>query len=107
MQITWTWANLVIQTVAGLFGALATASAAKDHNFGFLGHAIAGVTGGAISGYFAQTIAVTVVTGNGSLNEIAAVDNAIVQVLTGACAGGIAMLIIGLVKHGIDQHRSK
>jgi hypothetical protein len=46
------------------------------------------------------------VTGSGSFNEISAVDNAVIQALTGACAGGITMLLVGLLKHSVDQHRS-
>jgi hypothetical protein len=107
MQETWTLTNLILQAGAGVLGALAVAGTVKDHNFGFLGHVIAGAAGGGLSGYFAQLSAVTLVTGSGSLNEITAVDNAVIQVLTGACAGSIAMLTIGLLKHGLDQHRSR
>ena len=106
MDPTWTFANLILQTIAGRFGALAAAAAAKDHHFGLVGHTIAGAAGGAVSGYFTQLLAVTVVTASGSLNHVTRVDNAVIQVLTGARAGGITMLAVGLLKHSIYQNRS-
>jgi hypothetical protein len=47
------------------------------------------------------------VTGNGSLNEITAADNAVLQGLAGIAAGGCLMLIVGLIKHCIDHHRAQ
>ena len=101
--MTWTFANFAIQLIAGIAGALGAAVAAKDHSFGLFGHTIAGAAGGAFSGYFAQSLVVTVVTGSGSLNETSSVDNAVIQILAGACAGGIAMLAVGLLRHAIDN----
>lgn len=106
MNPTWTFANVILQTVAGLFGAIAGAAATKEHAFGFFGHVVVGTVAGAFSGYFTQRLAATVVTGSGSFNEISALDNAVIQILTGACAGAIAMRIVGLLKHSVDQHRS-
>jgi hypothetical protein len=99
----WTSTNLVIQIVTGVLGALFAASAAKEHGFGFFGHVLVGLIGGALSGYFLQTLAVTVVTGSGSLNDVTAADNAVLQGLTGIAAGGCLMLIVGFIKHSIDH----
>ncbi len=101
--MTWTFTNLVIQIVTGIMGAHAAAAAVHEHGFGALGHTIVGALGGGLRGYFLQTLASTVVTASGSLNEVSAVDQAVVQVVTGAAAGGIVMLIVGLIKHSLDR----
>lgn len=103
----WTSINLVIQIVAGVLGAHIAAVVAQEHSFGFFGHTVAGAVGGGLSGYFLQTLAVTVVTGSGSLNEPTAVENAVLQGLAGVTAGGCLMLIAGFVKHSIDHHKSQ
>jgi uncharacterized membrane protein YeaQ/YmgE (transglycosylase-associated protein family) len=105
--MTWTIGNLIIQTIAGILGGHAAAAAAKEHSFGFLGHTSAGLLGGAASGLFLQTLASTVVTGSGSVTEPTAVENAVVQVLAGAVAGGCTTLVVGFVKHSIEHHRSQ
>ena len=99
----WTSTNLVIQILTGVLGAHFAATAAREHGFGFLGHTLVGAIGGALSGYFLQTLAVTLVTGNGSLNEIRAVDNAVLQGLAGIAAGGCLTLVVGFIKHSIDH----
>jgi uncharacterized membrane protein YeaQ/YmgE (transglycosylase-associated protein family) len=99
----WTSTNLVIQILTGVLGAHFAATAAREHGFGFFGHTLVGAIGGALSGYFLQTLAVTLVTGSGSLNEIRAVDNAVLQGLAGIAAGGCLMLVVGFIKHSIDH----
>jgi hypothetical protein len=99
----WTSTNLVIQILTGVLGAHFAATAAREHGFGFLGHTLVGALGGALSGYFLQTLAVTLVTGSGSLNEIRAVDNAVLQGLAGIAAGGCLTLVVGFIKHSIDH----
>ena len=99
----WTSTNLVIQILTGVLGAHFAATAAREHGFGFFGHTLVGAIGGALSGYFLQTLAVTLVTGSGSLNEIRAIDNAVLQGLAGIAAGGCLMLVVGFIKHSIDH----
>ena len=99
----WTSTNLVIQILTGVLGAHFAATAAREHGFGFFGHTLVGAIGGALSGYFLQTLAVTLVTGSGSLNEIRAVDNAVLQGLAGIAAGGCLMLVVGFIKHSVDH----
>jgi len=99
----WTSTNLVIQVLTGVLGAHFVATAARDYGFGFFGHTLAGAIGGALSGTFLQTLAVTLVTGSGSLNEIRPVDNAVLQGLAGIAAGGCLMLVVGFIKHSIDH----
>ncbi len=101
--MTWTVTNLMIQIITGILGAHAAATAAKEHSFGIFGHTIVGALGGALSGYFLQTFAGTVVTASGSVSEPTALDEAILQGLTGAVAGGIAMLVVGFAKHSMRQ----
>jgi uncharacterized membrane protein YeaQ/YmgE (transglycosylase-associated protein family) len=101
--MTWTVTNLLIQIITGILGGHAAASAAKEHGFGAFGHTIVGALGGALSGYFLQTFASTVVTGSGSISEPTALEEGVLQGLTGAAAGGIAMLLFGFVKHSMQQ----
>jgi hypothetical protein len=103
----WTTTNLVIQIVTGVLGAHFAASAAEEHSFGFFGHTLAGVIAGALSGYFLQRLAVTVVTASGSLNQVDAADNVVLQGLTGLAAGGCLMLVVGFIKHSIEKHRAE
>jgi uncharacterized membrane protein YeaQ/YmgE (transglycosylase-associated protein family) len=105
--MTWTVANLVIQIITGILGGHAAAAVIKEHSFGVLGHTIAGAVGGGLSGFFLQTLAATVVTATGSVNEVRLLDNAIIQGLAGAAAGATVTLIVGFLKHSIDQHRSQ
>jgi uncharacterized membrane protein YeaQ/YmgE (transglycosylase-associated protein family) len=105
--MTWTVGNLIIQIIAGVFGGHAAAAAAREHDFGVLGHTAVGALGGALGGLFLQTLAATVVTGSGAVTEPTAVENAVIQLLTGAVAGGCLTLVVGFVKHSIDQHRSQ
>ena len=105
--MAWTSTNLVIQIITGILGALFAATAAREHGFGFFGHTLVGAIGGALSGYFLQTLAVTVVTANGSLNEVSAADNVVMQGVAGLAAGACLTLVVGFVKHAIEQHRSQ
>jgi hypothetical protein len=95
--MAWTLWGLAVQTVAGFFGAHAAASAAHEHRFGFIGHSVTGLIGGALSGAFLQEAAVTIVTGSGSENPSTVVEIAVIQVLTGAVAGAIVTLAIGFL----------
>jgi len=103
--MTWTLTNLMIQIIAGVLGGHAAAEAAKEHSFGVFGHTVVGAIGGALSGYFLQTLASTVVTASGSLNESTALEQGILQGLTGAAAGGIATLVVGFIKHSLEQRQ--
>src|SRR3984885_10197193 len=103
----WTSTNLVIQIITGVLGAHFVASAAQEHGFGFFGHTLAGLVGGALSGYFLQKLAVTVVTASGSLNEVDAADNAVLQGLTGLTAGGCLMLGEGFSKQRIGRQKGE
>jgi hypothetical protein len=105
--MTWTVTNLVIQIITGILGGHAAATAAKDHSFAALGHTIVGALGGALSGYFLQTFASTLVTASGSVSELRALEQAVVQGLTGAAAGGIAMLVVGFAKHSMEQQKRR
>lgn len=95
--MAWTSANLIIQIVAGLLGANIAAAAAHEHRFGFLGHSLVGLLAGALSGGFLQTYAAAVVTGSGSFNEPTRVEAIVIQFLTGAIVGSIAMLAVGFI----------
>lgn len=92
----WT-TNLIVQIVAGFAGAHLAATALHEHRFGWVGHSLVGLIVGALSGYFLQAIAITVVTGSGSFNEPRVSEVAVIEGLTGAVAGAIAMAAVGFI----------
>jgi hypothetical protein len=104
--MAWTLSNLLIQLVAGIVGGHIAAAAAHEHSFGVIGHSLAGAIGGGLSGAFLQTLAATVVTAGGGVNEPTAVEMAVLQGLTGAAAGGILTLVAGFLRHAINEHKS-
>lgn len=104
--MAWTISNLVIQIITGIVGGHAAAAAAHEHDFGAFGHTIVGALGGGLSGYFLQTLASTMVTASGSLNEPTLVEQSVLQGLTGAAAGGILTLVAGFLKHSIETHKA-
>ena len=105
--MAWTVTNLIIQIIAGILGGHAAAAASKEHSFGVLGHTVAGAVGGAVSGYFLQTIVGIVVTGTGEVQQDPdPVTQWILQGLAGLAAGAIVTLAFGLLKHSIDQNRT-
>jgi uncharacterized membrane protein YeaQ/YmgE (transglycosylase-associated protein family) len=95
--MAWTTTNLIVQIIAGFVGAHLTSTAMHEIRFGWIGHSLVGLIAGALSGYFLQTIALTVVTASGSLNEPRVADIALIQALTGAVTGGIAMAAVGML----------
>jgi hypothetical protein len=95
--MTWTLWGLVVQTIAGFLGAHAAAGAAHEYRVGFVGHSLVGLVGGALSGTFLQTAAVTIVTGSGSQNPSTTAEIAVIHALTGAVAGAILMFAVGFV----------
>jgi hypothetical protein len=98
----WTIANVAIQAVAGLVGAHAAAAAAHEHSFGFLGHSLVGLLAGLLSGYFLQTMAITVVTGSGSLNTVSNAEAFVMQI------GAIAMFAVGFARcHGTSGRATR
>jgi uncharacterized membrane protein YeaQ/YmgE (transglycosylase-associated protein family) len=103
--MTWTLTSLVVQIVAGVVGGHLAATAAHEHGFGAVGHTLTGLAGGFLSGCFLQTLAVTMVTSTGSLNEPRPAEIYMIQALTGGAAGGILTLVVGFIKHGIDHHK--
>ena len=104
--MTWTVTNLLIELIAGILGGNAAAVLAHEHSFGVLGHSTVGAAAGGVSGYFLQTFAGTVLNGGGAANAPDPVTQVILQSLTGFAAGAILTLIVGFIKHGIDQNNN-
>lgn len=89
--------NLIVQIIAGFAGAHFAATALPDLRFGWIGHSPVGLIAGALSGYFLQTKALTVVTGSGSMNEPRVAEVAVIEALTGAVVGAIVTAAIGFL----------
>jgi uncharacterized membrane protein YeaQ/YmgE (transglycosylase-associated protein family) len=104
--MTWTLTSLMIQTICGIIGGHAAAVAAHEHAFGAVGHTISGLVGGLSSGYFLQTLAVTMVTGTGALTEPRPAEIFVVQSLTGLVSGAIVTMAAGFIKKTIAEHKS-
>ena len=98
MTPEWTVLNLVIQAIAGVLGANAAATAAHEHRFGFIGHSLAGLVAGVLSGLFLQRIVMTTVTATGDPMPISALEAGIYQAVAGLAMGGMAMLVVGLLR---------
>jgi hypothetical protein len=105
MAPDWTLANLVIQAITGIIGAHVAAHIVHEHSFGFVGHSLVGFVAGALSGYFFQRIANTMVMSTGEAMPVSALDTAAIQTLTGAGVGGIAMLVIGFIRNEMTKPR--
>ena len=104
--MTWTLTNLVIEVIAGAIGGCAIIAVVKEYNFGVLGHTVTGALGGALSGYFLQSVAATVVNSTGNVYEATdQVTQWFVQAIAGLVAGAILTMGVGLAKHAIEQHR--
>ena len=95
-NMDWT-TNLIIQVIAGFAGAHLAATALHEHRFGWLRHSLVGLIAGGLSGYFLQEMALTVVTGSGSVNKPKLLEVAVIEALTGAIAGAIAMAAVGFL----------
>jgi uncharacterized membrane protein YeaQ/YmgE (transglycosylase-associated protein family) len=103
----WTPTNLIIEIIAGAIGGYAIAAVAKEYNFGILGHILTGGLGGALSGYFLQSIAATVVDSTGDVHEASdQLTQWFVQAIAGLVAGTILTMGVGIAQHTIEQHRS-
>jgi uncharacterized membrane protein YeaQ/YmgE (transglycosylase-associated protein family) len=104
--MTWTFTNVVIEIIAGAIGGCAIAAAVKEYSFGILGHIVTGALGGALSGYFLQSIAATVVDSTGDVHEASdQLTQWFVQAIAGLVAGTILTMGVGLVKQMIEQHQ--
>jgi uncharacterized membrane protein YeaQ/YmgE (transglycosylase-associated protein family) len=101
--MTWTLTNLVIQIIAGLAGGHIAAAATHEHSFGVVGHTVAGLVGGFLSGYFLQTL---ILTSAGWLDDPRPTEVFIVQAFTGLASGAIVTIVVGFIKHSIDHHKA-
>jgi hypothetical protein len=107
MTPEWTILNLVIQAIAGILGAHAASMAAHEHRFGFVGHSLVGLVAGALSGFFLQQIVMTTVTATGDAMPISTLEAGIYQAVAGLAVGGMAMLVVGLLRDEITKTTNK
>ncbi len=100
----WTVTNLALQAVTGFLGAHAAAAATREHNFGFSGHSLVGCIGGALSGWLLQTRILAIVSDSEGSTVLRSVDVLLIEALTGAVVGAIAMMAVGLLVNA-KKHR--
>jgi hypothetical protein len=105
MEPDWTLANLLIQTTFGIIGAHVAAHIVHEHSFGFVGHSLVGLVAGSLSGFFFQRLANTMAMSTGEAMPVSVLDTAVIQTLTGAGVGGIAMLVIGFIRYEMIKPR--
>ena len=103
----WTIMNLAIQAIGGVLGAHIAAMVAHEHRFGFIGHSLTGLIAGALSGFFLQRIVMTTVTATGDAMPMTALEAGIYQAVAGLSAGGMAMLVVGLVRYEMTKTSSE
>jgi hypothetical protein len=97
----------VIEIIGGIAGGLALLGVLKEYAFGTIGNAVVGAIGGAISGYFLQTVVARVVDSTGAANPDAdPVTQYLLQGLGGIAAGGVLTMAVALGKHGLNQNRT-
>jgi hypothetical protein len=101
--MTWTFTNLVIQIVAGILGGHAAAGAARVYSFGGWPHHNRRSRGSS-ERLLSANPCWHARHWNGQ-SDRAAVDQVLLQVLSGAVAGGILTLGIGLVKDATSHPR--
>jgi uncharacterized membrane protein YeaQ/YmgE (transglycosylase-associated protein family) len=105
--MTWSLTNLIIQIIAGFLGGHVAAIVFKEHDFGVIGHSLTGLVGGALSGYFLQTLAITMVTGPGTLIEPRFGEQVVIEFGAGAAAGAVLTLLVGFLKHTIAHSKAQ
>jgi hypothetical protein len=98
MAPEWTILNLVIQSIAGIIGAHIAAIVAHEHRFGFIGHTAVGLIAGVLSGCFLQQIVMTTVDVAGAAMPMTALETGIYQAVAGLAFGGMAMLVVGVLR---------
>jgi len=89
--------NLLVSVVSGAVGGNAAGAAMPDKSLGTLGNSIAGVLGGGLGGVVLQALGIVNSTGG---TDIAAILS---QVASGGVGGGIAMVVIALIKNAMSQ----
>ena len=92
----WT-TGLIVQIAAGFAGAHVAAAALHEHRFGWIGHSLVGLVAGGLGGFFLQKMALTLVTAGGTMTPPTAVEAAVIEGLTGAVVGAIAMAAVGFL----------
>jgi hypothetical protein len=94
---------LAVQIIAGIFGGWGAATATHEHSLGVVSHTLLGAAGGFLSGFFGQSLVLTVIAADGSINGHDAHIDLFIQALAGGLAGAVAVMIGGMVKHAIDR----
>lgn len=101
--VMWTFWGLAVQIIAGFCGAHAAATVSHEHRFGFIGHGLAGLLGGALSGTFFQSAAITILNGGGAENPSTSAEIAFIHALAGGVSGAIAMFAVAIFRDGLRR----
>jgi hypothetical protein len=104
--MTWNATNLIIEIVAGTFGAYLAALLAYGYRFGVIGPTIVGPIGGIMSGYLVEAAGLIVRNGSGPDFAVRPLDQMVEHGLMSAIAGGILTLIVGFLKYELDRRRT-
>jgi hypothetical protein len=101
----WT-TNLIVQIVAAFAGAHLAATALHEYRFGWVGHSLVGLIAGALSGYFLQTIALTVVHQQWQRECARSCGCGHHRGIDGAVVGAIAMAAVGFLIRNLCKNLS-
>jgi hypothetical protein len=94
---------LAVQIVAGILGGWGAATVTHEHGLGVWGHALLGAIGGFLSGFFGQSLVLTVITADGTINGHNPGMDLFIQAIAGGFAGAVLVMIGGMIKHAIDR----
>ncbi|WP_019217446.1 hypothetical protein [Legionella tunisiensis] len=91
--------SLGVNLVSGLVGGHILGTAWKDKSLGALGNSIAGIIGGAASGYILQAVGILNGLGIGDMSINALLGN----IGSGAVGGAVLAAIAGIIKKSISK----
>jgi hypothetical protein len=92
--------EIILLTLAGVFGALATGAALREYDLGKLGNILTGAIGGGIGGWVLMAIIQPMVTASGeTMVESSPVNHAMILGVVGLVCGGLLTLVTGFVRN--------
>jgi hypothetical protein len=100
--------GVVVQAIAGVFGAVAAGTAIRAHSFRIFFNVITGAIGGTAGGLFLHAQIPALINGGGQPNmDASSADDLALRALAGFIAGGLLALIFSVLNLFKDEHINK